>query len=107
MKRLILALVFAGLLLSSLTSAEAAVETYDIDPVHTWVGFTVSHFFTKVPGFFGKLKGTVVVDRDHLETSTVEAVIEAASITTNTRMSDDDLRSTNFLAASTFPPMAF
>ena len=44
MKRFILALVFAGLLLSSLTSAEAAVETYDIDPVHTWVGFTISHF---------------------------------------------------------------
>ena len=88
-----LALVFAGLVLGLLTSAQAAVETYGIDPVHTWVGFTVSHFFTKVPGYFGKLKGTVVVDRDHLENSTVEAVIEVASITTNTRLRDDDLRS--------------
>lgn len=49
MKRSLLALVFAGLALGSLASAQAAVETYDIDPVHTWVGFTVSHFFTKVP----------------------------------------------------------
>ena len=47
MKRSILALIFAGLALGSLASAQAAVETYDIDPVHTWVGFTVSHFFTK------------------------------------------------------------
>ena len=107
MKRLILAIVFAGLLLSPLMSAEAAVETYDIDPVHTWVGFTIAHFFTKVPGYFGKLKGTIVVDRDHLENSTTEAVIEVASITTNTRMRDDDLRSTNFFAAATFPAMTF
>jgi polyisoprenoid-binding protein YceI len=88
-------------------SAKAAVETYDIDPVHTWVGFTISHFFTKVPGYFGKLKGTIVVDRDHLENSSTEAVIEMASITTNTRMRDDDLRSTNFFAAAKFPAMTF
>ena len=61
MNRSILALVFASLVVGPLTSAEAAVETYDIDPVHTWVGFTIAHFFTKVPGYFGKLKGTIVV----------------------------------------------
>ena len=107
MKRSILALVFAGLALGLLASAQAAVETYDIDPVHTWVGFTVSHFFTKVPGYFSKVKGTVIVDRDHLENSTIEAVIEVASITTNTKMRDDDLRSTNFFAAARFPSMTF
>ena len=107
MKRSILALVFAGLAFGSLASAQAAVETYDIDPVHTWVGFTVSHFFTKVPGFFSKVKGTFVVDRDHLVNSTAEAVIEVASLTTNTRKRDDDLRSTNFFAAAKFPAMIF
>jgi polyisoprenoid-binding protein YceI len=107
MKRSILSMVIAALALSSLTSAKAAVETYDIDPVHTWVGFTVSHFFTKVPGYFSKVKGTIVVDRDHLENSTVGTVIEVASITTNTKMRDDDLRSTNFFASATFPAMTF
>ena len=107
MKRSLLALVFVGVALASLSSAKAAVETYDIDPVHTWVGFTVSHFFTKVPGYFSKVKGSIVVDRDHLENSAVEAVIEVASITTNTKMRDDDLRSTNFFAAATFPVMTF
>jgi len=107
MKRSILALVFATLALGSLTSAKAAVETYNIDPVHTWVGFSIAHFFTKVPGYFSKVKGTIVADRDHLENSTVEAVIEVASITTNTKMRDDDLRSTNFFAAAQFPSMTF
>src|ERR1022692_4926151 len=107
MKRSLLALVITALALGSLTSARAVVETYNIDPVHTWVGFTVSHFFTKVPGYFSKVKGTIVVDRDHLESSTVEAVIQVASITTNTKMRDDDLRSTNFFDAAQFPSMTF
>jgi polyisoprenoid-binding protein YceI len=107
MKRSLLALVMTAIALGSLTSARAAIETYNIDPVHTWVGFSIAHFFTKVPGYFGKVKGTIVVDRDHLENSTVEAVIEVASITTNTKMRDDDLRSTNFFAAAQFPAMTF
>jgi polyisoprenoid-binding protein YceI len=106
-KRIMVALTCAGLALGSLSSAKAAVETYNIDPVHTWVGFSVAHFFTKVPGYFGNVKGTIVVDRNHLENSTVEAVIEVASITTNTKMRDDDLRSTNFFAAAQFPAMTF
>jgi len=107
MKRSILSLIIAGITLGSLASAKAAVETYNIDPVHTWVGFSIAHFFTKVPGYFSKVKGTIVVDRDHLANSTVEAVIEVASITTNTKMRDDDLRSTNFFAAAQFPSMTF
>jgi len=86
-----------------LSSAKAAVETYNIDPVHTWVGFSVAHFFTKVPALFWQGEGTIVVDRNHLENSTVEAAIEVASITTNTKMRDDDLRSTNFLCRRSIP----
>ena len=107
MKSSILSLIVAGATFRFCGSANAAVETYDIDPVHTWVGFSVSHFFTKVPGYFSAVKGTVTVDRNHLEDSTVEAVIEVASITTNTKMRDDDLRSTNFFAATKFPAMTF
>ena len=107
MKHSLVAAVITSLAFSSLTPAQAVVETYDIDPVHTWVGFSVAHFFTKVPGYFGKVQGTLVVDRDHLENSKVEALIEVASITTNTKMRDDDLRSTNFFSAAQFPSMTF
>jgi polyisoprenoid-binding protein YceI len=107
MKRSRFVLMIAGLALGSLASAQAATETYDIDPVHTWVGFTIGHFFTKVPGFFGKVKGTIVADRDHLDRSTAEAVMEVASITTNTPKRDDDLRSDNFFSAAKFPVMNF
>lgn len=107
MKPILTLLAIAGLALGPPSSARAAVETYAIDPVHTSVGFSIAHFFTPVPGTFTKVKGTIVVDRDHLENSTVEAVIEVASITTNTKMRDDDLRSTNFFAAAQFPVLTF
>src|SRR5437016_10927875 len=86
--------------------ASAAVETYDIDPVHTWVGFNVRHFFTKVPGSFTKVKGSIVVDRDNLENSTVETVIEVASIDTRVKTRDDDLRA-RFFAVTQFPVITF
>jgi len=107
MKRSKLNFLLASFALGSLLPVQAALETYDIDPAHTWVGFSVSHFFTQVPGFFGAVKGTVVVDRAGMENSSVEALIEVASITTNTRMRDDDLRSTNFFAAAKYPAMTF
>jgi len=107
MKRSLTWLAISALALCTLPSARAGVETYTIDPVHTWVGFSIAHFYTPVPGYFSKVKGTIVVDRDHLENSTVEAVIATGSITTNTKMRDDDLRSTNFFAAAQFPVMTF
>ncbi len=107
MTRSKLALLFTGFTLGTLSIAQAAVETYDIDPAHTWIGFTIGHFFTKVPGYFSKVKGAVVADRDHLSNSTVEATIEAASITTNTPMRDDDLRSASFFDVTKFPSVTF
>src|SRR5256886_4317501 len=99
-------LLLALLTLSPPSFASAAVETYDIDPVHTWVGFNVRHFFTKVPGSFTEVKGAIVVDRDQLENSTVETVIEVASIDTRVKMRDDDLR-TRFFAVTQFPVITF
>ena len=107
MKHSKLALLFAGLSIGAIMPARAAVETYDLDPVHSWVGFSVAHFFTKVPGYFTKVKGTAVVDRANLENSTAEGTIEVASITTNTVKRDDDLRSANFFDAAKFPVMSF
>ena len=56
--------------------------------MHSWIGFTVSHFFTKVPGFFSKVSGAFVV---------------AASITTSAGLLDDHLRSDRFFDVARFP----
>ena len=57
-------------------SAHAETEVYDIDPAHSWVGFSIRHVFTQVPGFFSKVSGAFTVDRSNLENSVVESVID-------------------------------
>jgi len=107
MKRPLQLLTFGSMIFGLLASAPAAVETYKIDPVHSSVGFTIRHFFTNVPGAFTKFSGTIVVDRDHLENSTVEARIEVASVDTRNSMRDDDLRSDKFFSAAKLPAITF
>ena len=87
--------------------SQAAVETYKIDPVHSSVGFSIRHFFSNVPGVFTKFSGTIVVDRDNLENSTVDATIEVPSIDTRNGMRDKDLQSDKFFSAEKFPAITF
>jgi len=107
MKRPLQLLTFGSMIFGLLASSPAAVETYKIDPVHSSVGFTIRHFFTNVPGAFTKFSGTIVVDRDHLENSTVEARIEVASVDTRNSMRDDDLRSDKFFSTAKLPAITF
>jgi polyisoprenoid-binding protein YceI len=88
-------------------SAPAAVETYKIDPVHSSVGFTIRHFVSKVPGSFTKFDGTIIVDRDHLEKSSVEATIEVGSVSTANPQRDNHLKSPDFFDAAKFASMTF
>ncbi len=100
-------LAATALALSLLAPARAAVETYKIDPVHSTVGFTIRHFFTSVPGAFTKFSGTIVVDRDNLENSTVQATIETPSVNTRVEKRDADLRSDHFFDVTAFPTIIF
>jgi polyisoprenoid-binding protein YceI len=107
MKRLTRTLLLATCTLGLLASVRGAVETYAIDPVHSSVGFTIRHFFTNVPGVFTKFSGTIAVDRDNLQNSSVTATIEVPSVDTRTQQRDDHLRSPAFFDAAKFPTMTF
>jgi len=100
-------LALTALTLGAITAASAAAETYQIDPAHSSVGFGVRHVFTKVPGSFTKFKGTIVLDRDHLEQNSVEAVIDVGSVTTANEKRDNHLKSPDFFDAAKFGTIAF
>jgi polyisoprenoid-binding protein YceI len=89
------------------TAASAAVETYTIDPVHSSVGFRIRHFVSKVPGSFTKFSGTILVDRDNLENSSVEATIDVGSINTFNDHRDADLKTANYFDADKFTTITF
>ncbi len=101
----ILALAALPLLFAS--AVPAAVETYVIDKVHSSVGFSIRHFVAKVPGTFGEFNGTITVDRDNLEKSTVEATIDVNSVDTKNQKRDDHLRGADFFEVAKYPKMTF
>ncbi|RSM46907.1 hypothetical protein DMB66_48800 [Actinoplanes sp. ATCC 53533] len=71
--------------------------TWDIDPVHSDVAFTVRHMMvSKVRGRFATFSGEIVTGDDVTESS-VTASIDSASIDTGNAQRDGDLRSARFL----------
>jgi len=80
--------------------------TWTIDPTHTEVAFTVRHLMSKVRGTFTSFEGAITV-ADDLVSSSAEATIDLASVTTGTPQRDDHLRSSDFFDASTRPTMTF
>ena len=100
-------LALASLVLGSAALSRAAVETYTIDPVHSSAGFTIRHFVSKVSGSFTKVSGTISVDRDNLEKSTVEASIAVASVSTANEKRDGHLLSSDFFDAAKFDAITF
>jgi polyisoprenoid-binding protein YceI len=89
------------------SAASAAVETYTIDPVHSSVGFKIRHFVSNVPGAFTKFSGTITVDRDNLENSSVETVIDVGSLNTFNDHRDADLKTANYFDATNFGSITF
>jgi polyisoprenoid-binding protein YceI len=100
-------LTLSVLALGFASAASAAVETYAIDPVHSSVGFSIRHIFSPVPGSFAKFGGVLTVDRDNLENSTVEAVIQVGSVTTANERRDNHLKTPDFFDAAKFGTITF
>ena len=81
---------------------------WQLDPYHTQVEFAAKHLgMMTVRGHFAEVSSVADIDPDHLEASSVEVTIQAASIRTHNETRDDDLRSSNFLEADKFPTMTF
>jgi polyisoprenoid-binding protein YceI len=82
-------------------------QTYAIDKAHSELTFQVRHLLTKVRGRFSEFSGTVRLDEQHPETSSVSLTIDAASVDTNTADRDQHLRSGDFFAVDTYPTITF
>jgi polyisoprenoid-binding protein YceI len=82
--------------------------TYDLDPTHTTLAFSVRHMMvTQQRGQFRGVRGRLVLDRDDVTRSSVEATIEVASIDTGLKDRDAHLRSADFFDADHHPHITF
>jgi polyisoprenoid-binding protein YceI len=81
--------------------------TWDIDPVHSDVSFTVRHMMvSKVRGRFATFSGEIVT-ADALTDSEVRATIDATSIDTGNEQRDGHIRSADFFDAENHPEWTY
>jgi polyisoprenoid-binding protein YceI len=97
------------LLLSTVLSTAATTrgaDTYNIDPVHSYVGFAVTHLvINTVHGKFNDFSGSFSMEGTEIKEAT--GTIQAKSIDTGIEKRDNHLRSADFFDATKFPTITF
>jgi polyisoprenoid-binding protein YceI len=82
--------------------------TYKIEPHHTQVIFSVSHFgFTDYSGFFSGASGTLVLDPKNPAASTLTVSIPIQSVATTSSVLDQELKGDQWFDAAKFPTATF
>ncbi|HEY6764945.1 MAG TPA: YceI family protein [Candidatus Sulfotelmatobacter sp.] len=106
-RRLFTAALSAALLFSGV-SAFAQSSSWVIDTNHSQVNFQVRHMgVSNVRGSISGVTGTVVWDDKDPSKSSVEATINATTVSTNNDKRDTHLKSPDFFNVEKFPTMTF
>jgi polyisoprenoid-binding protein YceI len=82
--------------------------SYQIDTVHTHVGFSVKHMMVStVRGQFGSYRGNLELDPKDFTKSKFEGEIDVESINTGNEQRDAHLRTNDFFDAPNHPKITF
>lgn len=107
MRNLCLSLMFFVCTFSYAMGAKYNAGLYQIDPMHTKIGFTVPHLgVSRVEGRFTQFEGTLDL-KDKFTTSVFKASMEVHSINTDVVKRDEHLKSADFFDAKKYPKMTF
>ena len=86
----------------------AHADTWQIDPAHTNVEFSVRHMMiSNVKGQFQKTSGTIATSGTDPASAKIDATIDATSINTRVDKRDAHLKSPAFLDVDKFPTITF
>ncbi|MEM8952381.1 MAG: YceI family protein [Pseudomonadota bacterium] len=102
------ALMLAGAIAISPTSAKAEAADFVLDPTHTSITFFVSHIgYADTAGMFLESEGTFSYDEEAKELKSAAITVKTDSVFTNHDKRDEHLRNADFLNTSEFPEMTF
>ena len=93
---------------AGISIAAAAPVTYKMDPNHTNVTASWSHFgFSNPVAHFGQVDGAIVYDADNVGQSSVNVTIPLAGLNAYVEKFNQHLRSADFFDADKFPTITF
>lgn len=99
-------IVLAGLLTAAPLWAKPI--TYQVDSVHSHVGFSALHLqLAEVDGRFNDFRGTVHWDDKNPANSKIQFSVKIDSVDTGNAKRDEHLKSDDFFSAEKFPTMTF
>lgn len=85
-----------------------ALEVWEVDPAHSSLNFSIQHLLiSRVRGRFSEWRGTLKIDEQYPENSSVELHIQADSIDTHNPERDAHLQSEDFLDVENYPKIVF
>ena|SRR5689334_11532247 len=101
-------LIVTAALFTGLNTLLAQPTTWQIDPVHSSITFSVDYMvLTEVSGKFKEFSGTLERDGNDLTKGRFNVEIKTASISTDNEKRDGHLRSADFFDAEKFPQVSF
>lgn len=100
--------IFLFLVAISISVASFAQTKWTVDPMHSFVNFSVKHMgISFVDGSFKKFDGSVTAAKADLTDAKINFTVDVNSITTGVDPRDKHLKSDDFFNAEKFPAMTF
>ena len=97
----------AAALLLACSPAIAEPEAYRIDDSHSFANWSLRHVASKTSGTFSDITGKILIDRDNLANSSVEAKINMLSVNSSHAKRDKNIQKADFLDVEKFAAMTF
>ncbi|MDZ4802111.1 MAG: YceI family protein [Bryobacteraceae bacterium] len=87
---------------------ETTASTWNLDPAHSAAEFKVRHMMiSNVKGQFTGLAGVLTLDESDIAKSSVEATIDASTVSTHEAQRDGHLKSPDFFNIELYPTLKF
>ena len=107
MRRIFKSFALGGTLLLIASLSYAEPDAYRIDDTHSFANWTIRHVASKTSGTFGDIKGKILIDREHLSNSSVEAKINMLSVNSNHAKRDEHIKKSEYLDVDKYAEMTF
>ncbi len=87
--------------------ALAEPEAYRIDDSHSFANWSVRHVASKTSGTFSDITGKILIDRDNLANSSVDAKINMLSVNSSHAKRDKHIKEADYLDTEKFSTATF